>query len=137
VNGVLQYDPATPRSLTLGGDATVAASGTFQANPAGAVTTHTVTIGGNLTNNGTINFDQNGGSSGAGVTFTGAASGTWSGNGNTALRLGSVTLNKGTSSASVLTFTPGLGTFIVAGSTSNGFLTVTNGTLEIGGANTF
>ena len=75
------------------------------------------------------------------VTFTGASSNTWTGNGiynlTAAGGLGGVTINKGTSSAFVLTFTPGLGTFTVDGSTSNGFLTITNGTFEIAGSNTF
>jgi hypothetical protein len=132
VSGVLQYDPTTPRSLTLGGNATVSLGGTFQAGAAAAV--HTLSIGGNLANSGTINFSQ---TALVAVTFTGASSATWTGNGNYNLTAGGVTINKGTSSASVLTFTPGLGTFTVDGSTSNGFLTLTNGTLEIGGANTF
>ena len=132
--GILQYDPATARSLTLGGNATVSAGGTFQAGLAGV--THTLSIGGNLANNGTINFSQ---TAVVAVTFTGASSATWTGDGNynlTAAGSG-VTINKGTSSASVLTFTPGLGVFTVDGSSSNGFLNITNGTLEIAGANTF
>ena len=132
--GVLQYDPATARSLTLGGNATVSLGGTFQAGLAGV--THTLSIGGNLANNGTINFSQ---TAVVAVTFTSASSATWTGDGNYNLTAagGGVTINKGTSSASVLTFTPGLGVFTVDGSTSNGFLTLTNGTFEIAGANTF
>jgi hypothetical protein len=132
--GVLQYDPTTARSLTLGVNATVSAGGAFQAGLAGV--THTLSIGGNLANNGTINFSQ---TAVVAVTFTGASSATWTGDGNYNLTAagGGVTINKGTSSASVLTFTPGLGVFTIDGSSSNGFLNITNGTFEIAGANTF
>src|SRR5207249_2513400 len=130
--GILQYDSAAARSLTLGGNATVNLGGTFQAGA--AVATHTLSIGANLTNNGTINFSQ---VAAVAVTFTGASSATWTGNGTYNLAGGGVIINKGTSSASVLTFTPGLGIFTVDGSPSNGFLTLTNGTFEIAGSNTF
>ncbi|MGH7489475.1 MAG: hypothetical protein ACREMY_28320, partial [bacterium] len=133
VSGVLQYDSTTARSLTLGGNATVSAFGIFQAGAA-AGATHTLSIGGNLVNNGTINFSQ---SALVDVTFTGAASNTWTGNGNYNLTGGGVTINKGTSSASVLTFTLGSGTFTVDGLGSNAFLAITNGTFEIAGSNAF
>src|SRR5207253_11392625 len=134
--GILQYDPTTARSCTLGGNTTVNLGGTFQS--VGAAVTHTLSIGGNLTNDGTINFSQ---TAVVAVTFTGAASNTWTGNGTYNLTaaggVGGVNINKGSSSASVLTFTPGLGLFTVDGSTSTGFLAITNGTLEIAGSNTF
>src|SRR5262249_37456491 len=60
LSGTLQYDTVAARSLTLGGDATINAGGVFQATPADAITTHTLTIGGNLTNSGIIDFSQNG-----------------------------------------------------------------------------
>ena len=130
VSGVLQYDPTTARSLTLGGNATVSVGGTFQAGAAAA--THTLSIGGNLANNGTINFSQ---TAVVAITFTGAASNTWGGNGS--YNLAGVTIDKGTSNANLLTFTPGTGAFTVQGSTTAGFLTITDGTFEIAGANAF
>jgi len=134
--GVLQYDPAFVRSLTLGGNATV--SGIFQANPAGVINTHTLSIGGNLTNNGTIDFSQNGNASQVSITFTGAASNTWTGTGATNLKsFTGVTINKGTSNANILTFTPGAGAFLVEGASALGFLAITNGTFAIAGANVF
>src|SRR5262249_49972584 len=140
VSGVLQYDPTTARSLTLGGNATVSTGGTFQANPAGVINAHSLSIGGNLTNNNVIDFSQNGNTSQVAITFTGAASATWSGFGNYNLKSATgVTLNKGTSNASVLTFTIGAsafnveggGIFTVEGGSTLGFLTITNGTFEI------
>jgi hypothetical protein len=137
-SGILQWDPAVVQTLTVGGNVTVAAGGTLRANPAGAITTHTLSIGGNLANSGTIDFSQNADTSGVQITFTGAASATWTGNGNTNLRQTTgVTLNKGTSTASVLEFTPGTGTFTVQGASTAGFLAITNGLFKISGANSF
>ena len=137
-SGVLQYDAGTARSLTLGGNATVAVGAIFQANPAGVINTHTLSIGGNLTNNSIIDFSQNGLLSQVAITFTGAASNTWSGNGFTNLKsVNGVTVNKGTSNTPVLTFTPGTGSFFVDGGGTLGFLTITNGTFAIAGANSF
>src|SRR5262245_19273922 len=73
-SGVLQYDPTTARSLVLGGNATVAVGAIFQANPAGTITAHTLSIGGNLTNDSVIDFSQNVLLSQVAITFTGAAS---------------------------------------------------------------
>ena len=119
----------------VGGDASVSLGGTFQANPAGAISTHTLSLGGNLFNNSLIDFSQNGNTSQVDITFTGAGSTIWSGNGNTNLK--SVTLNKGTSNASTLGLAPGTGMFLVQGSPTAGFLTISNGTFLIGGSNTF
>jgi len=139
VSGVLQFDPAVAQSLTTVGDVVVSAGGTFQANPAGGVITHALSIGGSLTNNGTIDFSQVANMSQVGITFTGAANNTWTGNGNTNLKQTTgVTLNKGTSSSSMLDFTPGTGTFTVQGvAGTTGFLSITNGTFRVSGANTF
>src|SRR5947207_280675 len=50
-SGTLQWDAATARSLTVGGNVTVAAGGTFQSDPVGTVATHALSLGGSLTNN--------------------------------------------------------------------------------------
>ncbi|MDQ2806741.1 MAG: G8 domain-containing protein, partial [Chloroflexota bacterium] len=141
-SGVLQFDPTTGRPLTVTTNVTVAGGGIFQANPTGAVTTHALSLGGSLTNSGTIDFSQNGNASQAAITFTGAANATWTNNAGATLNLkGStsgqgVTLNKGTSAASVLDFYPG-GTVTVQGANTSGFLLITNGTFRISGTNTF
>ncbi len=137
-SGVLQYDPATAQSLTVGGNVTVAAGGTFQANPAGAVVTHALSIGGSLINTGAIDFSQNADTSQVAITFTGAGSANWSGSGATNLKSATgVTVDKGTSNASTLTFTPGAGAFTVQGGSALGFLAISNGTFEIGGSSAF
>ena len=141
-SGILQFDPAVARSLTVGGNVTVATGGIFQANPAGAIATHALSLGGNLTNSGTIDFSQNTNTSQVAITFTGATNATFVNNGGATLNLkgstaaAGVTLNKGTSTASLLDFLPG-GTVTVQGAGTNGFLTITNGTFRISGGATF
>ena len=136
--GVLQYDPAVAQSLTLSGNLIVSPGGIFQANPAGSVAAHTLSLPGHVANSGTIDFSQNANTSQVAITFTGASSTSWTGNGNTNLKaVTGVTLNKGTSNASTLEFTPGIGTFTVEGANTAGFLGISNGTFLIDGSNAF
>src|SRR6185295_6273872 len=78
---VLEYEPTTPRTLTTGGGVTIASNGTLQSAATGTVTTHVLSVGGNLTNNGVLDFSTNGNTAGAGITFTTAANATFSGTG--------------------------------------------------------
>ncbi|HEX8649375.1 MAG TPA: Calx-beta domain-containing protein [Pyrinomonadaceae bacterium] len=136
---ILQFEQTTARTLTVGQSVTIDSGGTFQSNPAGTVTTHVLSVGANLTNNGTLDFSTNGNTAGAGITFTGAsdASFTLGGSSTTDFKQTSgVTLNKGTNNTPVLTFTPG-GTITVLGANTVGFLTITNGTFKVSGANAF
>ena len=103
VSGVLQYETTTARTVTVGGSVTIAVGGTFKTGAAGAVTAHALSVGGNLTNNGTLDLSTTGTSAnscGASLTFTGATSNTWS-SGATNDVFGPITINKGTSSANV------------------------------------
>src|SRR5207253_642335 len=100
----------------------------------GTITTHALSIGGNLANNGTIDLSQNADTNGVQITFTGASNATWTGNGNTDLRTTTgVTVNKGTSSASTLDFTPGTGTFTVQGAGVNAVFLIEGGTMNVAG----
>jgi hypothetical protein len=138
-SGILQYEQTTARTLTVGGDVTVAAGGTLRSNAAGTVTTHGLSVGGNLNNNGTIDFSTNSNTAGTQITFTGSLSATWASGASSTTNLRNttgVTLNKGTSIASTLTFTPN-GTLTVQGANTTGFLTITNGLFVLGGANVF
>ncbi len=136
-SGVLQYEQTTARTLTVGDNVTIANGGTFQSNPAGTVTTHALSIGGNLINNGTLDFSTNGNTAGAGITFTGTANNTFSGTGATT-DIRTLTINKGTSSATILELMPS--NLTVQGTTIDGtpmgFVTLTNGTLKISGTYT-
>src|ERR1043166_5686661 len=142
VSGVLQYqDTATARSLTASGSVTISAGGAFTAFPVATATgAHTLSLAGNLSNSGTINFNivTGGFTSSVQITFTGAGLATWTGNGNTNLKQTTgVSLNKGTNNSNTLEFTPGTGSFTVLGGNAAGFLAITNGTFKISGTNAF
>ena len=130
--GVLQFEDVTARTLTVATNVTINAGGTFQSNPAGTVTTHVLSLGGNLTNNGTLDFSTNTNLAGAGIIFTGASNNTFGGSGATT-DLRTLTINKGTSRNNILELNPS--NFTVQGTTTDGtpmaFLTITNGTLKI------
>ncbi|MFN8178071.1 MAG: FlgD immunoglobulin-like domain containing protein [bacterium] len=133
-SGVLQFEATTARTLTVSGNVTIAAGGTLQSAATGTVTTHVLSLAGNLTNDGTLEFSTNGNAAGAGIIFTGASSNTFSGTGATT-DIRTLTINKGFSSANVLELAPS--NFTVQGSTTDAaasaFLTLTNGTLEVSG----
>jgi len=132
--GILQFDNATG-TLTAGQSVTVDLGGTFQTDLAGTVTTHTLTVGTNLANNGTLDFSTNGNAAGADITFTGAGNNSFSGSGATT-DIRTLNINKGTSSANTLDVTTT--NFTVQGTNTDGapmaFLTLTNGTLKMSGA---
>jgi hypothetical protein len=137
VNGTLEYD-ATLRAVTVTTNVYIAPGGTLQTNPAGAQTGHTLSVGGNLTNDGTLDLSTSANTSGARLTFTGAASNTFSGVGATT-DLRTLTINKGTSQANILEITTAAlsvqGT--VVDGTPMAFLTITNGTLKMSGSFAF
>jgi Peptidase family C25/Fibronectin type III domain len=138
-SGILQYETTTARTLTVGQSVTVATNGVLQSAATGTVTTHVLSVGGDLTNNGTIDFSTNANTAAAGIIFTGAtdAAFTLGASSTTDLKqTAGVTLNKGTNNTPVLTFTPG-GTFTVLGANAVGFLTITTGTFKLSGANAF
>lgn len=132
-SATLEYEATTARTLTVTNDVTIMTLGVFTSAATGTVTTHSLSLGGNLTNNGTLDFSTNGNTAAAGLTFTGATSKTFSGNGAiTDIR--TITVNKGSSSASILELSTS--NFTVQGVTTNvaGFLTLTNGTFKISGS---
>lgn len=128
---VLQFESTTARTLTVATSVTIASNGTFQTGT--AVTTHVLSVGTNLTNNGVLDFSTNGNAAGAGITFTGAANNTFSGTGATT-DIRAITINKGTSNANVLEVTTS--NFTVQGVTTDvaGYLTLTNGTFKLSGS---
>src|SRR4051812_46290574 len=65
VAGTLQWEQTTARTLTATADVTVQGGGTFQSNPAGTQTAHNLSVAGNLTNNGTLDFSTNADTAGA------------------------------------------------------------------------
>ncbi len=71
--GVLQYEETTARTLAIGDYVTVGVGGIFQSAATGTQTGHVLSVGGSLTNAGTIDFSTNTDTAGAGIVFTGAA----------------------------------------------------------------
>ena len=132
--GTLEFEETTARTLTLGGNATVA--GTFRSAAAGVQTGHMLSLAGHLTNVGTIDFSTNGNSAGANITFAGAGSTVWVNDAGSSTNVRTAILNKGTSAASGVQFSPG-GTFTVQGANTSGFLTIANGTFAIMGNGAF
>ncbi|HEV7858018.1 MAG TPA: fibronectin type III domain-containing protein [Pyrinomonadaceae bacterium] len=131
-SGILQYEPTTARTLTVGQAVTIATGGVFQSAATGTVTTHVLSVGSDLTNNGTLDFSTNANTAAASITFTGATNNTFSGTGATT-DIRAITINKGTSNANVLELLPT--NFTVRGVATDvaGFLTLTNGTFKISG----
>jgi hypothetical protein len=132
---VLQFEANTARTLTVNSNVLIQAGATFQSNPAGNQNTHILSVAGNLVNNGTLDFSTNANTAGVNLTFTGLFNATFSGTGSTTdVRF--ITINKGTSSASVLEIT--VANFTVRGVTTDtvvgGFLVLTNGTFKISGS---
>lgn len=139
VTGDLVYTVTTARTLTVVTDVTINSGGSIKSAATGTVLTHSLVVGGNLVNNGTIDFSTNTNTAAATITFNTA------GNANFTLGAGSitnlknaagVTLNKGTNITNVLTFNPG-GTLTVQGANALGFMVITNGLLKLDGTNTF
>jgi uncharacterized repeat protein (TIGR01451 family) len=134
VAGTLQFEQTTARTLTVGTDVTVQGGGTLQSNPAGTQAGHTLSIAGNLTNNGTLDFSTSADTAGAILSFTGATNATFSGTGATT-DIRQITVTKGTTPASILEITTT--NFTVRGVTTDtvvgGWLVMANGTLKISG----
>ena len=132
--GILQFEATTARTLTVATSVTIDSGGIFRTASTGTQTGHVLSIGTNLTNNGTLDFSTNADTAGAGITFTGAANNTFSGAGATT-DVRTITINKGTSSANVLELMPD--NFTVRGVTTDtvagGWLVLTNGTIKVSG----
>src|SRR5262249_3296631 len=114
--------------------AAIEGGGTLQSNPAGTQTGHNLSVGGNLTNNGTLDFSTNANTAGAIVTFTGTTNTTFSGAGATT-DIRQITVNKGTTPGAIVELLPA--NFTVRGVTTDtvvgGWLVMTNGTIKISG----
>ncbi len=134
VAGILQFEPTTARALVVGTGVTVQGGATLRSSLTGTVTAHGLSLGGSLTNGGTLDLSTNGNAAGAGLTFTGTASATFGGTGATT-NVRTITVNKGASSASLLELNPT--SFTVRGVTTDtvvgGWLALSNGTLKLSG----
>ncbi|MGA7161757.1 MAG: hypothetical protein WBZ48_12185, partial [Bacteroidota bacterium] len=128
-SGILTFDGAAARAVTVSGDVTVSAGGSFTTQASGTFT-NTMSIGGNLTNNGTFDMSQAGSTLLCTVTFNKAGDQTISGTGTTT-RFRSIVLDKGAQANRVL-----CSVNVSDAGASPGAITFTNGTWEQT-ANTF
>ncbi|MFD0777972.1 T9SS type A sorting domain-containing protein [Flavobacterium myungsuense] len=141
-SGILQFETTTARTLTITGSVTIASGGIFRSAATGTVITHNLSVGTNLTNNGTLDFSTNTNTAAAVITFNGAANNTFSGTGGTT-DIWSITMNKGTgtvtNSSPVLDISTSA--FSVSGSTADvsGLLVSAtgNGIIKFSGTNTW
>lgn len=131
-NAVLEYEQTTARTLMVQGNISIVNGCTFRSNLAGTQTGHVLSLNGSITNNGTLDFSTNSNTASVSINFTSASNATFSGTGATT-DIKTITLNKGTSYASVLELSPS--NFTVQGVNTDiaAFLTITNGMFKISG----
>jgi hypothetical protein len=122
--GTLRYRSGANQSLVVDNNINVSLTGAFDVENAGTAS-HNITVTGNLTNNGFLEFNQ---ASKINLSFIGNVNRSISGtNGLATTSLNNVVLNKGTGSSVVLDVN-------VAGAFSaptNNWLTLTNGTFRL------
>ncbi|GAB4094503.1 Ig-like domain-containing protein [Flaviaesturariibacter terrae] len=129
-SGILVYNPNAAQTLTVTGQLTINSGGSFRAAAVGStstITTHALSIGGNLVNNGTIDFASTAGAGGTAVnasrvavTFTGTGNNIFDLSNGTMANFAGVTVNKGTSAAATLTFSAPASFLSAAGAVSSG-----------------
>jgi G8 domain len=135
ISGTLTFETTTARNVTISNNVIIDNTGTFQTGSASSITTHALSVGGDLTNNGILDFSTNGNTAGAGITFTGASDNTFGGNG-TKTNLLTLIINKN-SKMHTLLLTPSVLTIQGSSSNAQPFLTLTKGTIHIAGTYSF
>jgi hypothetical protein len=130
----LQFEATTARTLNATTNVNIAANGTFRSATTGTQVGHVLSLGGDLTNGGVLDFSTNTNTAGAGITFTGATNNTFGGAGATT-DVRAITINKGASNVNILELNSSVFTVrgAVTDSTSAAYLTLTNGTFKISG----
>jgi len=140
--GVVEFESATARTLTVVNNVTINNGGTVRSNASGTVTTHQLSVGTDLTNNGTLDFSTNADTAGAELRFNGAANNSFSGTGATTdLRLLTINKGAGTVTTGSPTLDVNLSNMSVRGLTTGGIVgflnTATfNGIVKFSGTNT-
>jgi fibronectin-binding autotransporter adhesin len=133
---VLRFMNGTARTVTVANNVTVGAGATFDVATTGTDVANELSIGGNLTNNGTFDMSDGTGASvrRARVTFTGTSNATISGTGATT-DFNVLRVNKGTSQTPILDVTAS--NFTLSGPTTNNkSLVLENGTFRVSAGHT-
>jgi hypothetical protein len=130
---VLRFGDTGPFWLTVTGDVTIGSNDSFTTG-GGNGNQHLLTVGGDLTNNGVLDFSTNNNMAAASITFTGASNNTFGGSGPIT-DISWLTIEKGTTSANILELSAA--NFSVRGSVADtpdsGFLFLNHGTFKISG----
>ena len=142
ISGTLEFEVNTPRTITVENQVTVSSGGIFQSAQSGTVKNHQLIVLGSIINDGTINFSSNSNATGVEIVFTGSSNATFNCSDSPLTNLrqtNGITLNKGTSAASVLSFTPGKIFQVLSNGSQDakGFLSIINGAFNIIGSNSF
>jgi len=138
INGVLQFENTTARTLTVFENLTIYTTGTLQSGVAGTQTGHNLILNGVLNNAGTLDFSTAGDLAGASITFTGNSDANFTSGGSAVTDIRQIVINKSTPATTVelnlsaLTVR-GTNTDVVTG----GFLTLTSGIFKISGNSTY
>ena len=129
----MQYNTVNSRSVTVTRNIQIDSGATFGTLNSTTDVTHALTVNGTITNNGTYNLFLTTARHTT-LTFLGAANASFTGsNGSASTTIFQMTVNKGTSSNSILTFdVAGTVTF----QSSNNWLTLTNGMFRLARAST-
>lgn len=125
-NGNLQFVNTSAQNIVVTGNVNISAGATFDVENSAAITHH-LTISGNLSNEGTLDFST--AASDCDVTFTSSVDRTISGAGATT-DFNVLTINKGTTQTPILDVTSTA--FTLSGPTPN--LLLTNGTFKLSSA---
>ncbi|MEO0041362.1 MAG: hypothetical protein RL329_810 [Bacteroidota bacterium] len=136
IGGTLTFETNSARAATISGNVTINNGGTFQTGSTGSINTHALSVGGDLTNNGILDFSTNNNAAGAGITFTGANNNTFGGSG-TQTDILTLTINKGTNKTPILLLNPSVLTVQGLSVNTEPFLTLTKGTIQMAGSYTF
>ena len=95
INGILTFDGVAARAVTITGNLNIAVGGTFIVQSTGTFT-NTMSVGGNITNNGTLDMSRNSSTTICNVTFNGTGEQTLSGTTPVLTRFRGITLSKST-----------------------------------------
>lgn len=124
----MQYNTTNSRSVTVGRNVVISSGATFGTLNSTTDVVHSLTVSGSVTNNGTYNLFLTAARHTT-LTFLGAANASFTGsNGSASTTIFQLTVNKGTTFNSILTFdVAGTVTF----QSSNNWLSMINGTFRL------
>lgn len=134
-SGILEYQTSGAITLTITGDVSISSGAIFRSSLTGTETGHILSVAGNLTNNGVLDFSTNNNTAAASIIFTGSGNAHFAGSGSVT-DIYAITIDKGNSPSSILEYSPDNCTFKGAVNTpgsEEGFLDIINGTFKVGG----